>query len=224
MPQRESYNPLEKLHLAESIVRAILGSSVLPLSDTTSVTGAGVYIIYYTGSFRPYAPIAKKNKNDNFQQPIYIGKAIPKGGRKGGLGADSSKSIALRDRLNQHRDSVSEVTNLDLEDFHFRSLVVDDIWIPLGENMLIEKYKPVWNLVIDGFGNKDPGRRRKDQHRSPWDVLHPGRKFAEKLGQHPKSAEEFISDISEYLRAGKLPKRKKIATVADNEDENSDET
>ena len=53
--------------------------------------------------------------------------------------------------------------------------MVDDIWIPLGENILIERFKPLWNQVIDGFGNNDPGGRRATQYRSHWDVLHPGK-------------------------------------------------
>lgn len=28
-------------------------------------------------------------------------------------------------------------------------------------------------------------KTRKDQYRSPWDVIHPGRKFADKLGVNP---------------------------------------
>jgi hypothetical protein len=40
---------------------------------------------------------------------------------------------------------------------------------------MIEQFRPIWNLVIDGFGNKDPGKRRATQYRSLWDVLHPGR-------------------------------------------------
>ena len=49
------------------------------------------------------------------------------------------------------------------------------VWIPLGESLLIERFKPVWNMVIDGFSNNAPGKRRFSQHRSLWDVLHPGR-------------------------------------------------
>jgi hypothetical protein len=117
---------------------------------------------------------------------IYIGKAIPRGGRKGGITEDSAaKGFALRDRLGQHSTSIQQAINLDIEHFFFQALVVDDIWIPLGENMLIELYKPAWNRIIDGFGNKDPGKRRKDQYRSSWDVIHPGRKFAEKLAENP---------------------------------------
>lgn len=60
----------------------------------------------------------------------------------------------LLDRLKQHASSISETENLELEHFFVRHLVVDDIWIPLGENMFIETFQPVWNRVIDGFGTK----------------------------------------------------------------------
>ncbi|MEZ5601406.1 MAG: Eco29kI family restriction endonuclease [Candidatus Competibacteraceae bacterium] len=154
---------------------------MVALAETAELQGAGVYAIYYTGPFPAYEPIVKLNRNDEFWRPIYVGKAIPKGGRKGGITADASKGTALRDRLRQHAASIEQANNLELQDFYYRCLMVDDIWIPLGENMLIETFKPIWNIVIDGFGNKDPGNRRATQYRSSWDTLHPGRAFAEKL-------------------------------------------
>lgn len=222
---QKPYNPLEKSNLAESIVRAILESPTRPLSQTSSLTGAGVYVIYYTGDLEWYAPLATKNALDKFEQPIYIGKAIPKGGRKGGVSEDAAaKGTALRDRLGQHFTSISEAANLEENDFFYKSLVVDDIWIPLGENMLIEQYKPIWNRVIDGFGNKDPGNRRKDQYRSPWDVIHPGRKFADKLGMNPRTAEEIIADLKSYFETGKVPKRLKKAATKDEDPGHDDDS
>jgi hypothetical protein len=204
------YNPLEKGNLAESIVRRILDSDVNPLNETAHLVGAGVYVIYYSGRLDCYAPDAAKNAGAAFNQPIYIGKAIPKGGRKGGLKDDAAaKGTSLRDRLGQHLTSVSEGEGLKVKDFHYRCLVVDDIWIPLGENMLIERFKPVWNLVIDGFGNKDPGRRRADQYRSPWDVMHPGRSFTQKLGVNPTPVEAFIQSLQTFYALGKVVKPKK---------------
>lgn len=181
--------------------------------------GAGVYVIYYVGALEWYAPIATRNRDARFSQPIYVGKAIPKGGRKGGIGADASKGVALRDRLGQHRESIVQAKNLDIADFHYRSLVVDDIWIPLGENMLIEQFKPVWNLVIDGFGNKDPGNRRKTQYRSPWDVIHPGREFAEKLAENPRGQDEIVAELRGYVETGKLPSRKGKVQQSEDADE-----
>jgi hypothetical protein len=219
LSDKKPYNPLEKGNLAESIVRAILDSPVHPLLDVGHLVGAGVYIIYYTGNFELYAPIVEKNIDNKFTQPIYIGKAIPKGGRKGGISEDAAaKGKALKERLSQHYASVNETDNLDAADFYYQCLIVDDIWIPLGENMLIEQFKPIWNRALDGFGNKDPGNRRKTQYRSPWDVLHPGRKFAEKLAQHPRSAQEISEDLKIYFKTGSVTKRLKEAS------ENSKET
>ena len=51
---------------------------------------------------------------------------------------------------------------------------------------MINRFKPVWNSVIDGFGNHAPGKGRKNQVQSPWDMLHPGRQWAKKLPAGPK--------------------------------------
>ncbi|KIG02637.1 Restriction endonuclease, type II, Eco29kI [Burkholderia sp. MR1] len=215
MSKQEPYNPLQKKNLAESIVRAVLNQPAEPLAKTNELGGAGVYIIYYSGDSELYGPVAEKNRDGKWEQPIYIGKAIPKGGRKGGFADDLSaaRGTALRDRLGQHHASINEARNLEIADFSFRALVVDEIFIPLGENMLIERYRPVWNLVIDGFGNKDPGRRRKDQYRSPWDVIHQGRRFAEKLGENPIPAHEYASSLQAFYTSGKVTKPKKPANV-----------
>ncbi len=203
------YNPLDKLNLARSVADALLSLAPVPLADTENIAGAGVYVIYYIGAFSPYATIAAQNRNNAFKQPIYAGKAIPKGARKGGLGKNAATGTALRDRLRQHAQSIDQANNLHLNDFLFRSLVVDDIWIPLGESMMIEEFKPIWNRAIDGFGNKDPGRRRATQYKSPWDVLHPGRDFAVKLADSeitPEFLERRVADYLAGLPLAKLPK------------------
>jgi hypothetical protein len=225
LSQATPYNPLQKKNLAESIVHAILDKAPQPLSQTNDLGGAGVYIIYYTGDSPLYGPVASKNSKGQFEQPIYVGKAIPKGGRKGGFADDDSamRGKALRDRIGQHHASIDEATNLKASDFSFRALVVDEIFIPLGENMLIEQFRPVWNLVIDGFGNKDPGKRRKDQYRSAWDVLHPGRKFADKLGENPILPEKYEKALVTFYETGKIVKPKKPPTAKGVEQKNDDE-
>ena len=200
------YNPLDKLNLAKSIEIRLLSGVVIPLGEMGGIAGAGVYVIYYDGDFPAYGPIAEANRDGSFKLPIYIGKAIPKGGRKGGISADVSKSRALGDRLGQHAASIAQAQNLDLAHFSVRYLVVDDIWIPLGENMLIETFKPIWNRVIDGFGNKDPGLRRATQYKSPWDVLHPGRAFAGKLAEGPLLAALLLQRVSDYFAGRALTK------------------
>ena len=120
------YNPLDKLNLAKSIEIELLGREPEPLDELSNISGAGVYAIYYTGDFPAYEPVAVKNRNGAFACPIYVGKAIPKGGRKGGLSLDASSGKALAERLTQHAQSISEASNLRVEDFHARYLVVDE--------------------------------------------------------------------------------------------------
>lgn len=175
------YNPLDKINLAKSIEAEVLSRDVEPLGASGSIEGAGVYVIYYRGDFPAYQPITDANA-ERWDKPIYVGKAIPKGGRKGGISRDASASgAALSSRLRKHAESIRATENLRIEDFVFRCIVLDDIWIPLGENILIETFKPLWNVSVEGFGINDPGKGRLNQKRSPWDVLHPGRGYAARL-------------------------------------------
>lgn len=70
------------------------------------------------------------------------------------------------------------VHNLRLEDFKCRYMLVDEIWVPLGEARLVARFRPLWNVLIEGFGSNPEGGGRKDTARSVWDILHPGRKEA----------------------------------------------
>jgi len=224
-----AYNPLDKLNLAKSIELELLSRPAVSLSSLSDISGAGVYAIYYTGPFAAYAPLTRANAGGKFSKPIYVGKAIPKGGRKGGLANDvASTGKALLDRLRQHASSINEAENLELEDFFVRYLVVDDIWIPLGENMLIETFQPLWNRVIDGFGNKDPGQRRATQYKSPWDILHPGRGFAKKLADSPVTQDFLLKRVADYFAGRpleKLPRQlaKQQAELAEEAEELADE-
>jgi hypothetical protein len=175
------YNPLDKINLAKSIEGAILQQECKPLGSTIDVKGAGVYLIYYRGPFPPYAQLAEANR-EFCKIPIYVGKAIPSGGRKGGIRSMSSdRGTALASRLRKHAATIRSTSTLEIDDFRYRYLVLDDIWIPLGENILIETFKPLWNVAVDGFGINDPGKGRTAQKRSSWDALHPGREYAERL-------------------------------------------
>jgi len=193
------YNPLEKENLAQSIVGALFEQPARQLSDTNGLIGAGVYAIYYTGDFHLYHSIRERNKDGHFRQPIYVGKAIPKGGRKGGLGKDAGVGDALRSRLRIHAVSIAEAANLNIVDFWYRALVVDDVWIPLGENAVIEWFRPVWNLALDGFGIKVPGRGRLGQRSSDWDTLHPGRSLAKGLAPSSRVVSELEERILTFL-------------------------
>jgi len=53
--------------------------------------------------------------------------------------------------------------------------------------------------VIDGLGNHDPGAGRYNQQRSPWDVIHPGRPWAQKLKPNSRSTGEILKVIAKVL-------------------------
>jgi hypothetical protein len=192
------YNPLQKRNLAESIQRRILQTNPLPLGDRKArleTGGAGVYAIYYMGSFELYKPITEANRDGTWQSPIYVGKAIPEGQRVGsGIDSALTATRALNDRLLRHANSINQVENLEIGDFFFRYLVVDDVFITLGEAILIETFQPLWNVLLSGFGNNPTGGPRADQATSLWDTLHPGRSGA---GRSAKSA---ILEVEELLR------------------------
>lgn len=172
--QPQPYNPLSREHLAESVVGALFERPVMPLPPGR-FAGAGVYAIYHTGPFDAYKRIAEQNRDGRFDMPIYVGKADPPGSRRGIFDTTLAVGNQLSNRLRQHAASLEAAENLDLADFHCRFLVVEDIWIPLAESLLINLYSPIWNIVLDGFGIHNPGAGRRAQQRSAWDALHPGR-------------------------------------------------
>nr|VFK62840.1 MAG: Eco29kI restriction endonuclease [Candidatus Kentron sp. TC] len=198
----EPFNPLDKTNLGESVAEAMLRQPVQSLSLSPFI-GAGIYAIYYTGNFPLYAEIADKNRNERFQWPIYVGKAVPAGARKGGFGLGADPGRVLHKRLAEHASSIEQARNIEVDDFQCRLLVVDDIWIPLAESLLVAMYLPLWNRKIDGFGNHDPGRGRYNQRKSSWDVVHPGRRWANRLQSPSRNENEIEEDAARYILAAK---------------------
>lgn len=198
IPVIKPYNPLDKINLGKSVALQMLNSPIHTLPPEKFV-GAGVYAIYYHGDFAPYATLSRLNEN-NSNVPIYVGKAVPAGARKGGLGMDVDHGFALHNRLTEHFNSIEAADNLNSEDFTCRFLVVDDIWIPLAESLIIQEFKPLWNRCLDGFGNHDPGSGRHNQQKSPWDCVHHGRAWADKLRPNNTDTEKFVLQIEQYLK------------------------
>ncbi len=196
-PDEQPYNPLDKQHLGESVAQALLEKAVAPLPPD-SFQGAGIYAIYYVGNYAPYQPLTAANCDAQWQKPIYVGKAVPAGARKGGFGLGADPGKVLWKRLKEHADSIALAQNLQLADFACRYLVVDDIWIPLAESMLISRFEPLWNKLVDGFGNHDPGKGRHQQKKSAWDLLHPGRPWAERLQANPLSTADWEEKVRRY--------------------------
>jgi hypothetical protein len=201
------YNPLDRVNLARSVELALLDEPLSELPPRAPFVGAGLYALYYVGSFPAYAAIAPP-ACDAGEVPIYVGRAIPRGARAGGDGLlPTTTEPVLYKRLFQHAASLGQVQNLNLADFRCRYLVVDDIWVPLAEALMIQNYQPVWNQVLQGFGNHDPGAGRRQGARPDWDEVHPGRRWAIRQTPARRSAEESLARIRAHLavRPSTLP-------------------
>ena len=57
MSDHPPFNPLDKGILGESVGGALLACTLHPLAEIESFKGAGIYAIYYTGSFAAYSAI-----------------------------------------------------------------------------------------------------------------------------------------------------------------------
>lgn len=204
MTEKRPFNPLDKRNLAASIAEALLERDPIQLDGLSSFNGTGVYALYYTGPNPAYTPLAAANQDGRWWAPIYVGKAIRKGGRKGVAVLEDEnnppKGKELLSRLREHADSIRAANStLNIDDFYCRYLVVDEIWIPLGENLIISRFMPVWNTLIDGFGNHDPGSGRYQGLRPRWDVLHPGRLWALKCVPREETAATIQTEVLAYL-------------------------
>lgn len=203
------YNPLDKANLGKSVADALLEQTPRGLGEIDRFEGAGIYAIYYHGDFSAYRVLAEANGSGS-RWPIYVGKAIPSGGRKGASLSASARGASLFNRISEHRESVKTVerakSGLRVADFTVRYLVVDDIWIPLGESLLIAAFRPLWNVRIDGFGNHDPGKGRYKGAKPLWDHLHPGRAWADRCAPRTETQDQVKRHIWEYFEAHPLPK------------------
>lgn len=185
--------------VVEDAIAFFAGTPVHPLPPTDRFIGPGVYGLYYAGDFEPYATIAEANLGA-MVKPIYVGKAVPPGWRTGRI--SDSITADLHNRIGQHGASITLADNLNLDDFKCRFMIIRGIESDLigpVEAELIRRQQPLWNVGIDGFGNHDPGAGRYDQARSHWDVLHPGRRWAERLRGASPSEEAVRARVNVFL-------------------------
>ena len=182
--------------VVEEAIEFFNNTPVHKLPPPIKFEGSGVYALYYSGDFELYARIANKNHNI----PIYIGKAVPPGWRT--ARTRKTDAPALYRRLREHYRNLKQANNLEIDDFECRFMILDgiesDLVVPI-EAELIRTHKPLWNSVIDGFGNHDPGSGRYNQAKSEWDVLHPGRRWAERLTGEPPSLQKIIGKVDQFL-------------------------
>lgn len=191
------------VELVKDAIRFFNGTPVHTLPPPEAFSGTGVYALYYTGSNRLYKKYAELNRL-SYSYPIYIGKAVPKGWRQARVSDSStSQSNELYSRLREHSRSISIASDLLVNDFMCRFVIFEDAgsdMIGTIEAALIKINKPLWNMAVDGFGNHDPGGGRYKQAKSDWDVIHPGRSWAEKCNGHPTAKNTIITNIKRHLK------------------------
>ena len=202
----QPFDPLGLNNLAISTAKALLERRARPLGDLPSFSGAGVYAIYYSGTHPAYEVIAAENQDRQRPRwPIYVGKAVPEGARRGLPKVAAAATNALFKRLRDHRESIQAAPSLRVDDFLCRFLIVHHLWIPLTEQLLITFFAPVWNQNIDGFGNHDPGSGRHEGLCPRWDVLHPGRPWAAKLKPRAETASDIQREVRQHLASTPVP-------------------
>ena len=155
-----AYNPLSVDERGQNAARALMSSPAASLPPEPTFDGAGIYTIHYGGPFDAYRDMTG---------PIYVGKADPPGKRQGRSRTRAAR-VVLHDRLTKHARSIEQAENLDLRDFSCRWLGLDEGGIGLTEQVLSAEYRPMWNVVVAGFGINDPGKGRTGQRKAQWDT------------------------------------------------------
>lgn len=196
----QHFDPLSYENLGASIARALDDQPVVAMAALQEFDGAGIYALYYDGDFPAYKALADQNHRTPGSWAIYIGKAEAENSRKGDPEqANSPAGKKLYYRVKNHQRSIDAATNLDVADFQVRVLPVAPTWVPLAEVVAIRMHHPVWNVLVDGLGNHDPGKGRQAGMRPRWDTLHPGRLWAETLAPRDESATDIAQDVVGYL-------------------------
>ena len=161
-----------------------------PLSELVPFYSSGVYALYYTGPLLPYAPISGS------ETPVYVGKADPDIVSV----KPTEQGVRIYTRLAEHLKNIEKV-GLDPMHFEYRYLPLGDGSQVTVEKVLIDFFKPIWNNeggCLSGFGKHGDKASTRANKRSPWDVLHPGRTWAEK-SDPKKSHNEVLSEVAEHF-------------------------
>ena len=194
--------------LLKDAVAFFMGTPIVQMPPPEKFAGAGVYAIYCRAKKGIYTAYGTKLNSLSWDVPIYVGKAIPEGWRQGRVLGSKTNSSALYSRLSTHAESIAAGKGLALADFACRFAIFEGgaaEMIAAIESAIISIHSPLWNSVIDGFGNHDPGGKRYGGKKTQWDCLHPGRKWAEKMTGEAFDPKDLKKRVCDYL-IGKVKK------------------
>lgn len=191
------FSPSNPAHVGRFIALTLIAQHRVSFSDMAKFYGSGVYAIYYSGNFKAYKQIS------GTESPIYVGKADPVDDKAVSAVQQGTK---LWNRLDEHKRSILKASNLDLGDFECRFLVVESGWQKAAEEYLIKLFQPVWNSevrLVYGVGKHGDSAKTRVNRRSPWDTLHPGRKWAADTIADQKSVADIEAKLSEHFALAK---------------------
>jgi hypothetical protein len=167
------FDPANPKVVGRFIALALVAQQRYPLNEATRFYGSGIYAIYYKGKYPLYAPISGS------ETPIYVGQAAP---AINNARTPQEQGDRLSRRLGDHRKNIGLAkSTLNLDDFEYRSLVIQSGWETAAEDYLIHLFHPIWNSetnIIYGLGKHGDDSKTRANKRSPWDTLHPGRPWA----------------------------------------------
>jgi hypothetical protein len=188
------FDPSNPKVVGRFVSLALVAQQRHPLSAIPRTYGSGVYAIYYTGDFAAYRPISKS------ETPIYVGQAAPV---ISNARTPREQGPRLCSRLSDHRKNIAKASStLNLEDFEFRSLVVQSGWETAAEDYLIHLFRPIWNSetsILYGLGKHGDSAETRANSRSPWDTLHPGRAWAAGSKVDAKSPAVISRELTEHF-------------------------
>ncbi|CBL45543.1 restriction endonuclease, similar to Eco29kIR [gamma proteobacterium HdN1] len=190
------------VELVKDAVRFFNGTPVHPLPPPRPFQGTGVYALYYIGQDGMYNRYGELNRLA-YNHPIYVGKAVPRGWRQARVSdSATTQSNELFNRLREHSRNIAVGAHLELANFKCRFVIFESEgsdMISTIEAALIKLHKPLWNVALDGFGNHTPGNGRFQQAKSDWDVVHPGRAWADKCTGVHNTLELVLLNIKRHL-------------------------
>lgn len=187
------FDPSNPKIVGRFVSLALVAQDRHPLGSIPQFYGSGVYAIYYKGAFPSYLPISAT------ETPIYVGQAAP---AINNARIPMEQGARLCGRLNEHRRNIAKATTtLSLDDFEFRSLVVQSGWETAAEDYLIHLFRPIWNKevrILYGIGKHGDDPETRGNKRSPWDTMHSARAWA--TTQDAKSVDVINAELNEHFR------------------------
>ena len=188
------FDPSNPKIVGRFVSLALVAQQRTTLANIPKTYGSGVYAIYYNGPFPAYLPISRT------ETPIYVGQAAP---ATGSARTPREQGPKLSNRLSEHRKNIDKAkTTLGLNDFEFRWLAVQSGWEKAAEDYLIHLFRPIWNnetKLVFGLGKHGDSAQTRQNKRSPWDTLHPGRTWAAQSSDDAKTIPQIERELNAHF-------------------------